>query len=94
MTNKTRYVARKAPHENGSEDGVFKSQENAEAWLTELIDNDSGVTEYKRIEQDGPWPDVLFQVVEGNGKVAGHIREMPYRGVQKRTNAKVVEPNG
>jgi hypothetical protein len=76
----TVYVARKTPHTNGGEKGVFDTLDEATDFLDRLIKEEPAITEYNFVKNTLVSPDYTYEVVEGKGKVAGHITEIPYYG--------------
>jgi len=57
---------------------VFDTLQSSKVWLEELIDSDNDFAEWNIKEQTSPYPDYIYEVVEGRGQVAGWIEEVPY----------------
>lgn len=79
MTETTIFVAHKTPHTTGSKDRAFDTLISARNWLEDEIENEPNVKEWDLREQNEQYPMLLYEVVNGKGKVAGTIQEIVYR---------------
>jgi hypothetical protein len=77
--SETKYYARKTPHSNGAYNGIFDTYQEADDWLTDLVESEPEVEEFEKNKHNFRRVDVGFDVVEGKGKIAGYIQEVPYQ---------------